>query len=514
MKRIPALWWVFFTELILFVLIISGVLPRNFAWLLAMLLAGYSFRAPLEDCVVLFVMSIPLFIALPITNTFDNFNTWRIVSLIIFTRWLLMHDTRAWLASVSKEFLRAPFKFKIQHLGITLLLSLGFFAVFSLIGAPDIIAGAKRIIYFSNLALIPIVAYNLLRRPARPGSPEFSRRLIRAVAVPTAVVVVVGVLQVISTYLIDIYQFMRIWGEGIQLRQFGTEWSNIAVWLGNTWFAYYGEQLSLRVFSLSPDSHSFPQFVLMGLPAIFALISRRRVLGVILAIFALLMTILSGTRGIWAAGIGVAILAGFLLFWMHRTRVSVESKRMLRRVSASLIAFFFLFAVAWPIFTSPQFLMAKGDWKLMRNRIKSILDFGETSNSQRLEIWRQSLISIEHHPILGIGIGNFPTVLNQRIVLARAGSSAHNIYLHIAAEMGLPAFAAVIVLVWLLIARTYRAFIKCKDAEHQIYFAGLLLMIPWVLLYSLTDVALFDERAFLLFLTTASIVVAGAKSKQ
>src|SRR3989338_9607303 len=122
---------------------------------------------------------------------------------------------------------------------------------------------------------------------------------------------------------------MRLWGEEIQLRLFGTEWSYIAVNLGNTWFAYYGEQLSLRVFSLFPDSHSFPIFLLLGLPALFAwtiqkplaktgywaMVRTRGLLATIWIPIALLMAILSGTRGIWAAGAGMVIWCS--LIWLY-----------------------------------------------------------------------------------------------------------------------------------------------------------------------------------------------------
>ena len=173
-----------------------------------------------------------------------------------------------------------------------------------------------------------------------------------------------------------------------------------------------------------------------------------------------------------------------------------------------MLVFFLLFAVAYLIFVSPQFLLSKGDWALFGERIKSIIDFGETSNSQRIEIWKASLESIIKHPLLGVGIGNFPVVLDQRIFLARAGSSAHNIYLHIAAEMGILALVTAIWFLWGVFKKSYDNFISERDPFRVSYFAGTILFVPWVLIYSLTDVALFDERAFLLFITTISLILA------
>jgi len=109
---------------------------------------------------------------------------------------------------------------------------------------------------------------------------------------------------------------------------------------------------------------------------------------------------------------------------------------------------------------------------------------------------------------LGVGIGNFPVVLDQRVFLARAGSSAHNIYLHIAAEMGILALAIALWFLWLVFKKSYDNFVKERDPLLVTYFAAAILFVPWVLIYSLTDVALFDERSFLLFITSVSLILA------
>src|SRR3989338_3130839 len=511
-KKSTSLNKVFITQLVLFGLIITGLLPRETAILLAVGLIIYLATAKIEDATIFFVRSIPFFIAIQIMETYDNLNIWRILSIILFLK--LAHITGL------KYFLRIK-EFSKES---KLLAILFVFAVLSIIPAVDKGEAVKRIIYFVNLSLVGMVIYYLAEK-----SVEFKKRLIKNITIPVTIVVIVGFIQVASTYFTDIYQFMRIWGEGIQMRQFGVLWSEIAVRLGNTWFAYYGEQLSLRVFSLFPDSHSFPQFVLLGLPALFAVsilkltsnpekynilkkfINTRVSMNVVWVPLALLITILSGTRGIWAASVGVIIIILGVIFWMHRTRVKSYYKNIFKYISLYMIAFFMLFAVAYPIFVSPQFLLSKGDWGLFGERIKSIIDFGETSNSQRIEIWKASLESIKERPLLGVGIGNFPVVLDQRIFLARAGSSAHNIYLHIAAEMGILALFTALWFLWRVFKKSYDNYVLAKDPLLVTYFGATIIFVPWVLIYSLTDVALFDERSFLLFVTTASLLLATRK---
>ena len=499
---------VFLFELILFGLIITGILPRETAIFLAIGLAIYVAIAPIEDATIFFIRSIPLFIAIPITANYDNLNTWRILSMILWLK--LAHITGL------KYFLNINKFSKHSKLLVVILV----FAILSIIPAVDKGEAIKRIIYFINLSLIGMVIYYL-----SGASENFTKRLIKNIAIPAIIVTVVGFIQLASTYFLDIYQFMRIWGEGIQLRQFGALWSNIAIHLGNTWFAYYGNQLSLRVFSLFPDSHSFPQFVLLGLPAVFAIalqkitsqklqitglkqmIKTRANLSVLWIPAMFLISILSGTRGIWAASFGVLIIIVGIIYWLKKTTANNYHRNIFKYVSLYMTVFFLLFAVAYPIFVSPQFLLSKGDWGLFGQRIKSIIDFGETSNSQRIAIWKASLESIKKHPLLGVGIGNFPTVLDQRIFLARAGSSAHNIYLHIASEIGIFGLLASICFLWLLFKKSYYNFVSEKDSFLVLYYGASLLFIPWVLIYSLTDVALFDERAFLMFAVNVALIL-------
>ena len=108
---------------------------------------------------------------------------------------------------------------------------------------------------------------------------------------------------------------------------------------------------------------------------------------------------------------------------------------------------------------------------------------------------------------MGVGIGNFPIVLSQDLFLARAGSSAHNLYLHIATEMGIPALIAAIWFLIILLDRTFANFVREKDQFTAVYYGASLLTIPWVLMYSFTDVAIFDERAFLLFVVTIALML-------
>lgn len=504
--------WIFYAiELVAVVLLVTGVLPRFAVPWFAGFLALYSFLAPLQIATLFFIASIPFFIAIPITATFDNFNTWRILSLIIFCRWAV------------DGFQTSKFKLQTlrEHPVVIASLALLVLAGLSLINAVDIIAGARRIIYFVNLALIGIVVYDMVKNHALKIT-----QLVQAIAVPTILVAVIGFLQLASTYMMDIFQFVDVWDRQIQRVTYGAGWADIAL-KANTWFAYYGDQLSLRMFSTFPDSHSFPIFLLLGLPAVFALslafvignrnglLSYARTRGtwvtiMIPAIF--LAMLLSGTRGIWAASIPVVLFAGSLIWFMDLRGTDKSRVEALKYISFFLSLFFLLLPVAYSVFISDQFHMRKEDAGLFKRRVRSIIDIAETSNRERLRIWKLSALSIAHHPLLGVGIGNFPVVLNQDTSLARAGSSAHNLYLHIAAEAGILAMLFFLYLLWTVFRANYEAFLESENQAEIVYLGSMLLFFPWVLIYSLTDVALFDERAFSLFVVSCAIVLALSRS--
>ncbi|MEK7514944.1 MAG: O-antigen ligase family protein [Patescibacteria group bacterium] len=487
--------------------IMAGVLPREVSFLIALGGLFAMARMSLEDAATYFIGMVPCALALPFTATFDNFNMWRLFALLLVVRGVYVYRER--LTDV-RALVRSP-------AGISLI-TLSAVAGLSLAVAHDLGAGLKRFIYFAN-ALLPLVVIALLSQREGMRAALFS--CMRWIAV---LLVGVAGIQLISTYVMDIYAFMRIWGEGVQFRQFGAQWSDIVTSVGNTWFAYYGEQLSLRIFSLLPDSHTFPMILVALIPAVMAaalvhtripsqayerftsLVRTRVNMWIAFVPLAFLFVILSGTRGMWVASLGVIPL-GILFIIALRHSISRQGQTMLRYVTAVAVLFFALFFVAWPIVTSPQFLLSKGDDLLFTKRLRSIIDFGETSNAQRIAIWRATLDSIRERPLLGVGLGQYPIILDQDLALADAGSSAHNVYLHIAGEVGVVGLLAFTTFLASVAFACVNALRTERSLRDQAFLVTALLFLPWVWAYLITDAALFDERALLLIGAVCAVIL-------
>jgi hypothetical protein len=484
-----------------FVLVVAGIVPRWFILPWTVVGTLWCLMVPVRYSLPLFVAAIPLFIALPLTDSFDSFNMWRLISVAIAARWFYEQP---------RALLTRPGIFG------WLIISMMTCVVLSLSSVSAAEPAIRRVILLCNALLIVGVAATAMRR-----QQDLIPRMFGAMALSVVGVTIVAIIQLFSTYLIDIYSFMRIWGEGIQLRQFGSQWSAIVVGVGNTWFAYYGPQLSLRVFSLFTDSHTFPMYVLFGLSGLLpvairpvlrvwergtgyvSLVRTRGSWSMAWVALALLMVILSGTRGIWAAAVGVPFIGVGAVILARR---NPGRANLAGYMTSWMAVFVVLFAIAWPIATSPQFLLQKLDADLFGARLRSVIDFGETSNSARIAIWRATVHSIAQRPVLGIGPANFPVILEQDVRLGRAGSSAHNLWLHIAAESGVPAALLFIVLYIALWRRAWHLALRHSDPMLASSMMWAVLSLPWVAAYLLTDAALLDERVLLQFSMLAACI--------
>lgn len=499
-KYLTKLNIIFTIQLTVVALVAVGFLPREAAIFLAGLLAFYFIFSPLEESVFSVARSIPLFIALPLTENFDSFNTWRPLALILFLK--ICWQFRSGIFGAGRDiFARAESslfsaaKFAYQNYKIEFLSFLLFAAaVLSLLKAQDFVFGARRLVYFANLGMLFFAVRAVVKKE---NFVEFSKNVL----ISGAIISAVGVLQLISSYLMTIDYFAEFWALTIQQNLYGKAWAYIVI-SANTWFAYYQDTIHLRMFSSFPDTHSFPLYLLMVSAFALTLILRGRLilnknsfwLLALLNLFTVCL-ILSGTRGIWAGVVFPAIFAGWVLLG------NFGAGKYAKFLLLPVFLFFLLLPFAALVYTSPQFKSpaSESEKNIFAERFKSIIDTGETSNSGRIFIWKETLKSIAREPLLGVGIGNFPVVLKEDVALLKAGASAHNLYLNIAAETGLFGFAIFILLLFETTKAAWRLW-KGDDLFLKFFGFSFLFYFIWILGYSLTDAAIFDERPFLMMM--------------
>ena len=89
----------------------------------------------------------------------------------------------------------------------------------------------------------------------------------------------------------------------------------------------------------------------------------------------------------------------------------------------------------------------------------------------RLEIWRDTLTMIDDSPWLGSGPGTYDTVFRGRYAPTLIGFHAHNSFLHVAAETGIPAMLCFGWIWWVILRDSYRRTHRPAPIEFAIHLA-------------------------------------------
>lgn len=505
---------VFAIQLTLVVLAVLNILPREIFLFSAGVLIFFVLFEPIEESVFLIARSIPIFVALPITENFDSLNVWRLVVLALFLKWFFVTQFKVFFENLKEaagkigepaNLIKLLWnKWRIEFLAAFLFI----ISALSLFKAEDLGIGVKRIIFFVNLGMLFFIVRSAVSRVNL-------RRLAVNVLVSGIIVVIVGMLQLMTAYLIYIDNFAEWWALQFNKTLYGSAWANIAI-NANTWFAYYYDTIHLRVFASFPDTHSFPIYLLMVICFAMTLLSPeiRKNWKYALYFFVALAVgelILSGTRGIWASAV-FPIIFLLYIFWKKITpKIALSSAALPFVLFAALLPF------TYPIFSSTQFKLKESAHKqdVLKERIKSIIDMGETSNNGRIFIWKETLKSAVREPLLGVGIGNFPTILKLNPTAIKAGASAHNLYLNVLAEMGAIGFIGFALLVGEIFKKAWGVFMS-REQPAIVWFFGLnaIVYLIWIFWYSMTDVAIFDERAFLMLMILLGSLFALAPEKK
>ncbi|MCE5333669.1 MAG: O-antigen ligase family protein, partial [Desulfobacteraceae bacterium] len=178
---------------------------------------------------------------------------------------------------------------------------------------------------------------------------------------------------------------------------------------------------------------------------------------------------LSQSRGAW---IGSLLAVGFVL-------VCSMLKRKVSKLKIGVFAFGLLVIVGLTILGSNPVM----------SRLQSLKNPADTSFSQRVAVWRGCADLVKKSPLLGTGLGTFPwsfaSVRPPGITLR--WREAHNDWLQIVSEMGLP---VLIPLLWGLIvvfSRGLRGFLAASSRLKTGAVLGALGGIAGILVHSLSD---------------------------
>lgn len=205
---------------------------------------------------------------------------------------------------------------------------------------------------------------------------------------------------------------------------------------------FRGDPDAIRIHGLYDyDSNDFATLIASTVPIALHLVVKKgwripRVVGIGGLLALLLAFIWANSRGGFLAilAAGLVILIGY--------RVVSAPLRIGVAVTAALV-----FALA----AGPSF------WTRMNSITNADHDYNMTSSEGRWQLWERGLGYMEARPILGVGIGGFPSAegqLSQEAKDARAHghgtkwSEPHNSFVQVGAELGVPGLLLFLAMLW------------------------------------------------------------------
>jgi O-antigen ligase len=122
-------------------------------------------------------------------------------------------------------------------------------------------------------------------------------------------------------------------------------------------------------------------------------------------------------------------------------------------------------------------------------------------DQSRLAIWRHALPLVRQNAVLGTGLGTFPIAYTavQTTFLSQFVNHAHNDYLELASDLGLPAALVLFGGIFWILARAVRTFLRARGSFERSVALGCAGSIAAILLHSMADFNLYIPANALLF---------------
>ncbi len=465
--------------------------PLSLVWLNLGLLMAFIVLSPIYESLLLLILSIPFFVALPNTN-FDSLPMWRILYLALFAVWIV-RDRKFKI----KEIIFLPWdKYLAWFAGTGLVLAI-IFGQFRL-------EAFKQVFFWLNIYCFYLVMVNNLR------SKQQIFELIRFTIWSLTIIVTLGFTQLVGTFLTNLDTFWVYWAVNVTKLYYGASFAAVSLY-SNSWFSYAGAR-ELRMFSIMPDSQSFAYICLIGLcigtaltRSVFVHIRKWLWSGIR---FAGLALILSGTRAVWV-GMAAPFLAVALAYRKN------FQKHLAEKFFWPFVIIIILFLVSPLINQGLAYLQIHKFHENFVSRAQTIYDLNETSNQGRIAIWQSTSYFFVTHP-WGVGTGNFlmslnsstgqsyeeaGNQLNERYNLPTKYVSAHSLYYQVLVETGLVGFAF-FMMFWVTVLKHFWHFLRHyeKVQDFLIYFvAQAFLMVLWIMAASVFDITLLNDKVLMYF---------------
>lgn len=296
-------------------------------------------------------------------------------------------------------------------------------------------AGRKLLFLFSIFPLYFVVSSVIT---------DYSKviKLTKALLAGGFLVALLGLVQFFGQFIFGLDQVYKFWAQNVVWPFLGKSFSE-AVLKNTSWLVGIGGKTYLRAIATFPDPHMFSFFLGMLISLALCLwLATRKNLYLIFGVILTMVDVLTFSRGGYLGILG-GLLVMIIFFWGRMGKIY--------KIAGLVVFLIIIIALSVPSPISQRFF--------------SSFNLEEGSNQGRLEIWSQALGVVRDHPILGVGLGNYPLAINPTADY-RDPIYAHNTYLDIWTETGIFALLA-----WL--GMLLAAILAClKKARQNIFFLG------------------------------------------
>jgi O-antigen ligase len=219
--------------------------------------------------------------------------------------------------------------------------------------------------------------------------------------------------------------------------------------------------------------------------------------------------ILTQSRGGFAGATVALVVAAAGMAW----RTHVNPRRLIAGVALTIVGAAVLYAVVTPVRSTIDH-----SWD---RALSSTNTAGDISVAYHLDFWHEAIRIAADHPLLGTGQDTFPIVfprytsdlpyLRGIAVSKYRVESAHNVYLNMAATTGLPATAAYLAVVVLVVVALGRGASATRDRRIQVALVGIVAAIIGHLVTDVFVSAELTSTSLLWILMGAGYAIASAQ---
>lgn len=148
----------------------------------------------------------------------------------------------------------------------------------------------------------------------------------------------------------------------------------------------------------------------------------------------------------------------------------------------------------------------------LMGRILSIFNPTDTSSTLRMALWESTIAMIIDKPLFGIGWGAYYLVYPEYDFFINDGNikifHAHNMYLNIAAEIGIPGLLVFLMIMYGHIKAAWHVLTMTHDKYIKGAMAGIIAAIAGLLVSGFTDYVMFSIQLSMLYWLLSSMVIA------